>query len=106
MIPVVRRHRSAWVPTADVHHAIGQAINYLRNLDEQRDRVRQDYWIEVRRASAIVLIGHPQAQPKVPELEISETLRTHNAHLSRVEVLTYKELLDAAERSLGEPDES
>lgn len=57
--------------------------------------------IETRRASAIVLIGHPAAQPDVPEEAIYETIRTLNTHLARVEVLTYKELIDNAERSLG-----
>lgn len=49
----------------------------------------------------MVLIGHPLVQPSVPEELINEALRTLNTHVSRVEVLTYKELIDNAERSLG-----
>ncbi|MFB7196780.1 hypothetical protein [Streptomyces sp. NPDC056240] len=37
----------------------------------------------------------------MPETEISEALRTFNTHVNRVEVLTYKELLDNAHRALG-----
>jgi hypothetical protein len=37
----------------------------------------------------------------VPEEAIYETIRTLNTHLTRVEVLTYKELVDNAERSIG-----
>ncbi|MCX5440493.1 DUF4263 domain-containing protein [Streptomyces sp. NBC_00569] len=98
---LVKRYRDAWVPTAQVHDAVGQAVNYLVGLDENRDRIREEFCIETRRASAIVLIGHPDLQADVPEAEISEALRTFNTHVNRVEVLTYKELLDNARRALG-----
>lgn len=99
--PLVKRHRGSWIPTAQVHDAVGQAVNYLVGLDENRHRIREDLGIETRRASAMVLIGHPLVQPTVPEESINEALRTLNTHVNRVEVLTYKELLDNAERSLG-----
>ncbi|MGW7517510.1 Shedu anti-phage system protein SduA domain-containing protein [Streptomyces sp. NPDC054796] len=99
---LVKRQRGAWVPTHQVHDAVGQAINYLVGLDENRERIREEFGIDTRRASAVVLIGHPLGQPEVPEEVINEALRTHTAHLSRVEVLTYKELIDSAERALGE----
>ena len=35
---------------------------------------------------------------------IDQTLRSYNAHLARVEVITYATLLDAAERALGFED--
>ncbi|MER5953556.1 Shedu anti-phage system protein SduA domain-containing protein [Streptomyces sp. NPDC001893] len=98
---LVKRYRDAWVPTAQVHDAVGQAVNYLVGLDENRHRIREEFRIEARRASAIVLIGHPALQADVPETEISEALRTFNTHVNRVEVLTYKELLDNAHRALG-----
>ncbi|MFB7295580.1 hypothetical protein [Streptomyces rubiginosohelvolus] len=84
-----------------MHDAVGQAINYLVGLDENREKIRRELGIETRRASAVVLIGHPEVQPDVPEQDINEALRTFNSHMSRVEVLTYKELIDNAERSLG-----
>ncbi|WP_433401001.1 Shedu anti-phage system protein SduA domain-containing protein [Streptomyces sp. CA-146814] len=102
--PLVKKHRGAWVPVAAVHDAVGQAINYLVGLDENRQTLHRDLGIETRRASAVVLIGHPGVQPDVPEPQINEALRTFNSHMSRVEVLTYKELIDNAERSLGTQD--
>ncbi|SEG83183.1 protein of unknown function [Actinacidiphila yanglinensis] len=99
--PLVKRYRGSWVPTAQVHDAVGQAVNYLVGLDENRHRLREELGIETRRASAIVLIGHPSVQPSVSEESINEALRTFNTHVNRVEVLTYKELVDNAERSLG-----
>lgn len=100
---LVKRYRNSWVPTAEVHDAVAQAMNYLLSLDENRQKIREEFGIEVRRASAVVLIGHPALQPEIPEEDINEVLRTFNAHVSRIEVLTYKELIDSAERSLGDP---
>lgn len=99
--PLVKRHRNALVPAAQVNEAVGQAINYLTGLDENRECIRTELGIETRRASALVLVGHPALHPDVPEEEINEALRTFNSHIARVEVLTYKELLDNAERSLA-----
>ncbi|MET9009713.1 Shedu anti-phage system protein SduA domain-containing protein [Streptomyces olivaceoviridis] len=99
--PLVKRQRNAWVPAAQVHEAVGQAVNYLVGLDEHRTRIRDEFGIETRRAGALVLVGHPGLHPDVPEREVNEALRTFNSHVTRVEVLTYKELLDNAERSLA-----
>ncbi|MGI5530042.1 Shedu anti-phage system protein SduA domain-containing protein [Streptomyces syringium] len=99
--PLVKRHRGCWVPAAEVHDAVSQAVNYLVGLDEHRLRIRNELGIETRRASAVVLIGHPALQPEVAEEEINEVLRTLNTHVNRVEVVTYKELVDNAERALG-----
>jgi len=32
--------------------------------------------------------------------QIVQTIRSYNAHLSRIQVITYSELLDSAERAL------
>lgn len=101
--PLVKKHRGAWVAASAVNDAVSQAVAYLVGLDEHRQRIREDIGIETRRASATVLIGHPATQPDVPEEAIYETIRTLNTHLARVEVLTYKELVDNAERSIGGP---
>jgi hypothetical protein len=99
--PLVKRHRGAWVVASAINDAVSQAVAYLVGLDEHRLRIREEIGIETRRASAIVLIGHPAAQPDVPEEAIYETIRTLNTHLGRIEILTYKELVDNAERSIG-----
>ncbi|MFG2021848.1 Shedu anti-phage system protein SduA domain-containing protein [Actinomadura geliboluensis] len=104
--PLVKKHRGSWVAASAVNDAVSQAIAYLVGLDEHRFRIRNEIGIETRRASATVLIGHPAAQPSVPEVAIHEAFRTLNTHLGRVEVLTYKELIDNAERSIGAAGES
>lgn len=98
---LVKRHRGSWVPTAEVHDAVSQAVNYLVGLDEYRTAIWEEFGIETRRASATVLIGHPAIQPEVGEEEISDALRRLNSHVNRVEVMTYKELIDNAERVMG-----
>lgn len=100
-VKIVKEHRGSWVPRRAVHDAVGQAINYLVGLDENRERISREFGIDTRRASAIVLIGHPLGQPEVDEKEINEALRVHTSHLNRVEILTYKELIDSAERALA-----
>ncbi|MFB6931402.1 Shedu anti-phage system protein SduA domain-containing protein [Streptomyces chartreusis] len=101
--PLVKRHRGAWVPSAQVHDAVSQAQNYLTHLDEHRQRVWDQFGIEARRASALVLIGHPAAHKGIPENTVHEVLRVLNSHQTRICVLTYKELIDNAARSLGDP---
>jgi hypothetical protein len=99
--PLVIRQGPSFVPAADVHHAVMQAVTYLVGLDENRHQIRAEFGIEARRASATVLIGHPALHPEIPEDQINEALRALNTHVSRVEVLTYKELIENAERALG-----
>ncbi|ACU72071.1 hypothetical protein Caci_3162 [Catenulispora acidiphila DSM 44928] len=85
-----------------VHDAVMQAANYLRSLDENRAAILADHGIECRRASATVLIGHPAfVEEAFRANEISAALRTYNTVLNRIEVMTYAELIDAAERSLA-----
>ncbi|MFF4607528.1 Shedu anti-phage system protein SduA domain-containing protein [Streptomyces sp. NPDC001339] len=100
-VKLVKGHRGSWVPRREVHDAVGQAINYLVGLDENRERISTEFGIDTRRASALVLIGHPLSQPEVDENEINDALRIHTSHLNRIEILTYKELIDSAERALA-----
>lgn len=115
---LVRSHRNHWIVGDDVHEAVGQAINYVRAFDElgaghstyYQNELGQDY--DMRRIFATVVIGHPKhaAASKqgrvVDERIIQQTIRTYNAHLSRVEVMTYKDLADTAARALAFENES
>lgn len=84
----------------DVNRAVGQVINYLTRLDEQRDHILTRTKVDVRRASSTVLIGHPEFVPKHSREEIDGTLRIYNSHLGRVEVRHYAELIESAEQAL------
>ncbi|MET9479006.1 Shedu anti-phage system protein SduA domain-containing protein [Streptomyces sp. NPDC006638] len=87
---------------APAHQAVSQAQNYLRVMDENRHTILTQYGVDTRRASATVVIGHPQyASGSVTSQEIAETLRTYNTHTARIEVITYETLLDSAARMLA-----
>lgn len=116
---LVCTHRNHWIVGDDVHEAVGQAMNYVRAFDElgasyssyYRNELGRDY--DMRRVFATVVIGHPKhvrAVGKdgqvVDERTIQQTIRCYNAHLSRVEVMTYKELADTAECALAFEKES
>lgn len=104
---IVVRHRSHLIPGPEVHEAVCQVTNYLRGLDEERNTVLTKYKIECRRALATVIIGHSAFARDVDQEQVYETLRTYNSHVARIEVLTYDQLLDAADRTLAfiEPKE-
>jgi antiviral defense system Shedu protein SduA len=107
---LVRRHRNHWIVGGAVHEATSQAMNYLRTLDENgaalattyRNEFGVDY--DIRRAFATVVIGYPVHMVDTNARVIQQTLRSYNAHLSRVEVITYATLLDTAERALAFED--
>ncbi|HEX6347032.1 hypothetical protein, partial [Umezawaea sp.] len=66
--------------------------------------------IDARRASGTVVVGHPMYDVDFTEQQVDEALRLHNADRSRIEVITYKQLVDRARRALdlsapGEPHE-
>ncbi|KDN23986.1 hypothetical protein DV20_00955 [Amycolatopsis rifamycinica] len=94
-------HRNFFVVGPEVNKAVGQSLNYLREFDEERNTIQQKLGIECRRAFATVVIGHPLhvPDPRVRE-QVPETLRTYNAHLGRVEVITYADLIQGAEKAM------
>jgi antiviral defense system Shedu protein SduA len=98
-VPLLTHQRGRWVPTNEVHRAVAQAMNYLVVLDEDRPRLAE-LGIDVRRASAAVIIGHPHFEEEAHENEVDAALRVYNSHLSRVEVVTYKQVVDRADRVL------
>ncbi|MEV0263143.1 Shedu anti-phage system protein SduA domain-containing protein [Streptomyces sp. NPDC050617] len=98
---------------APAHHAVSQAQNYLRAMDENRQAILADHGVDTRRASATVVIGHPRyVSEGITPQEIAETLRTYNTHAARIEVVTYETLLESAARMLAlssarqEPDQA
>ncbi|MEV6875951.1 Shedu anti-phage system protein SduA domain-containing protein [Amycolatopsis sp. NPDC051128] len=98
---LVVKHREFFVVGPEVNKAVGQTLNYLREFDEQRDVIKNRLGIECRRAFATVVIGHPAHVPDAAARDqVAETLRTYNAHLSRVEVITYADLIQGAEKAL------
>lgn len=84
----------------DISLAVSQAMNYLVGLDEQRAQILTDLKVDVRRATATVVVGHVDFVKGFSPEEVHETLRIYNSHLSRIEVITYDELIAGARQSL------
>lgn len=105
---VVKKHRNHWIVGSEVHEAAMQAANYLRTADEQalaiQTLVADELGIDIRlrRAFATVVVGHKAhvRADDMPEGQLELALRTYNAQLSRVQVVTYDQLIDTALRSL------
>ena len=105
---LVREHRSHWIPGAEVHEAVAQAMNYLRGLDELGSALetmfRNDLKLELdlRRTFATVVLGHSNHVVGVADRrDIDQAMRTYNSHLARIRVTTYEDLLEAADRALS-----
>ncbi|MFE3382713.1 Shedu anti-phage system protein SduA domain-containing protein, partial [Streptomyces anulatus] len=98
---VIRRSGHLMLGAA-AHHAVSQAQNYLRTMDENREAILADHGVDTRRASATVVIGHPRyVSGGITPKDIAETLRTYNTHAARIEVITYEVLLESAARMLA-----
>ena len=81
---------------------MGQAMNYLRELDEKRPNIFSDQQLDSRRASMTVVIGHTRLVTNgTSPREIDETIRTYNSHYARISVITYDRLVENAQRILG-----
>ncbi|WP_192810182.1 Shedu anti-phage system protein SduA domain-containing protein [Actinomadura rudentiformis] len=106
---LVVRHRNHWIVGQPVHEAVSQCVNYLRALDEQGPILealyRNEFGInyDFRRVRGTVIIGHQSLvrDGEADRRQIDQAIRSYNAHLARVEVLTYADLLDNAERALN-----
>lgn len=116
---LVRHHRNHWIVGPEMNEAVGQALNYIRGLDEMGPTLTNYYNDELgrsygmRRVFATVVIGHPgHVTEKAPdgkradEQVVLDAIRSYNSHLSRIEVRTYKDLVDSAEQALNFENES
>lgn len=102
-------HRNHWVAGPKIHMAASQAQSYLRGLDEQgltlskvfENELGQHF--DMSRVFATVVIGHSDHhRPDNAAREVvARTLRQYNAGINRVEVITYDQLADSAERALA-----
>ena len=104
---LITKHRNHWIVGQRVHEATAQAMNYLRSLDEQglimsgllKREADEDY--DMSRVFATVVIGRSDYGSNSDRDTVLRTLRQYNAGLSRVEVITYDQLVDNALRALS-----
>lgn len=98
---LVTGQRNHLIVGSKVNEAVGQAMNYLRELDEKRPQILVDHGIDCRRASMTVVIGHSAfVTTGATPAEVDETFRTYNSHWNRVSVTTYDRLIENAQQTL------
>ncbi|MFC1415509.1 Shedu anti-phage system protein SduA domain-containing protein [Streptacidiphilus cavernicola] len=91
--------RNHLIPGNSVHRAVGQVINYLVGLDEQRHTILAELGIDCRRASMTVVIGHSaHTAGGLTANETARVLWNYSSQLNRIDVITYDQLIDRAER--------
>jgi hypothetical protein len=95
---VVVPHRNHFSVGADVNLAVNQAMNYLTEMDRQQDYLSNTFDIDCHRVHATVIIGHPDHNnvDGVDAEVFHQTIRSFNSHLSRVEVISYADLVASA----------
>ncbi|MCB1282001.1 MAG: DUF4263 domain-containing protein [Salinibacterium sp.] len=97
---LVHEEHSHFTVGHDINKAVNQSANYLRALDEQRAQILTEFDVDCRRAQATVIIGHPKHCTSAPPDKVREAIRTYNSHLSRIEVITYEDVLQTATNSI------
>lgn len=98
---LVRPYRNHHIVGNEVHEAVSQTENYLRSLDEEAHTIKSKLKFEAHRVFATVVIGHINHNvEEMDEDDFYRALRTYNSHLTRVQVITYDQLIDNAFNSL------
>lgn len=98
LVKTYRKHLMVGQP---VHEAVSQSANYLRSADENVPGIQYNFGIDARRISATVVIGHIDYNTEeMTDQAFYQTLRTYNSHLSRIEVITYDQLISSALNAL------
>jgi len=97
---LVINHRNHVIVGPEVNAAVGQVMNYLKSLDEQRATILTELGIDCRRAFATVVIGDPRWVSDIAEEDVADAIRTYNSHLTRIEVITYSDLVRDSRRAI------
>ena len=91
---VLDRSHDCLYPNTDLTKAVAQVQQYLQFLDSDRDRIQAHDKEDPLKIRAKIVIGRNGDQAQ------QEALRRFNAHLLRIEVLTFDQLLCIAEQVL------
>jgi hypothetical protein len=98
---LVKTYRNHLMVGQPVHEAVSQSENYLRSADENVPGIKYNFGVDARRVSATVVIGHIDYNAEeMTEEAFYQTLRTYNSHLTRIEVITYDQLISSALNAL------
>ena len=95
--PIMRldESHSSYYPSHELSKALGQAVRYIEEVDRDRDSILAKDQEESLKIRARVIIGRDGDEAE------QRALRSFNAHLHRIEVLTFDQLVRIAQRVVG-----
>lgn len=89
------KSRNSYYPSSKLSPVIGQVVHYIAELERDRDRIISKDKCDPLKVRARVIVGRDK------DVEHQEALRNLNAHLQRIEIVTYDQLLRIAARVLN-----
>lgn len=89
------KSHKAYYPTSKLSIVLGQVLNYIEKIDRDRDSILSKDLFDPLKIRAKIIIG------RNGDKEYQDTLRTLNSHLNRVEIITFDQLLNTAERVIN-----
>lgn len=84
----------SYYPSAKLSPVLGQVIRYINELERNRDSIRSKDGCDILKIRARIIIGRDGDEAQ------QEALRSFNAHLHRIEILTFDQLMRIARRVL------
>lgn len=88
------KSHDSWYAGAELSKVLGQVQKYIENLDADRHSIRAKDKEDPYKIRAKIVIGRNGDEKQV------HALRTLNAHLQRIEVITFDQLLNIGDRVL------
>jgi hypothetical protein len=85
----------SYYPSSKLSLVIGQVMRYIEEIERSRDSIRSKDGYDPLKIRARIIIGRDGNDDE------QSALRNLNAHLHRVEIITFDQLLKIAERVLG-----
>lgn len=90
----------SYYPSSKLSPVIGQVTRYIEEVERNRDSILATDSVDTLKIRARVIVGRDGSK------EHQSALRNFNAHLHRIEIITYDQLIKIAERVLNVFDAS
>jgi len=89
------KSHDAYYPSSQLSVALGQAMGYIEEIERNRDSIVSKDGYDTLKIRARLIIGRNGS------MDVQRGLRNLNAHLHRIEVITFDQLLRIGERVLN-----
>lgn len=89
------KSHGTFYPSSKLSPTIGQVMGYMEQIERSRDSIISKDGCDTLKIRARIIVGRDGAPPE------QEALRNLNAHLHRIEILTFDQLRRIAERVIG-----